>query len=132
MVGELSGTELRSLLTHVLRWLANLRRAGAARRRESIAALREVILVARSTQVYLRSRDGAPSVTAEQALSERWTELGFRLRDLRLGALAKRCDVSGRHWADPTALDADFLQRADVSLESMERLARRMLEDLGA
>lgn len=130
VLSGMGAAELRALLGHLARWLANLRRAGDARKRESVEALRDVIVASRRTAAYLRSRDHAPSVEAEQALSETWTRLAFRLRDLGVEALAKRCDVSGRHWADPTALDADFLDKADVSLTSIERLARRLLEEL--
>lgn len=59
-----------------------------------------------------------------------WSELGFRLKDLGLGALAKRCDISGRYWADPTQFDSEFLQRADVGLERMEQLARQLLAEV--
>lgn len=124
----LGAGELRALLGHVNRWLANLRRASDARRAESVAALRDVIVAARRTSAYLRMREGAASPEVEQALSETWTRLSFRLKDLGLDALAKRCDVSGRHWADPEALDPDFLEKADVGLASMERCARLLLK----
>jgi hypothetical protein len=128
-LSTLGAVEVRALLGHVARWLANLRRAGDARKRESVAALRDVIVAVRRTSAYLRTRGDAPSLEVEQALSETWTRLGFRLRDLGVEALAKRCDVSGRHWADPASLDADFLEKADVSLASIERLALLLLQE---
>ena len=59
-----------------------------------------------------------------------WTELGFRLTDLGLDKLAKRCDISGRYWADPQRFDDDFLARADVGLERMEQLARHLIAEV--
>jgi hypothetical protein len=121
------------LFKHLRQWLVNLDRAGEKRKRESIEALRAVTLAARATRVYLRRlADTAQADHAEEArLSQMWTRLGFQLKDLGLGALAKRCDVSGRYWADPSQFDREFLDRADVGLERMEQLARRLLAELG-
>ena len=59
-----------------------------------------------------------------------WTELSFKLADLKLSKLAKRCDIKGRYWANPAQFDAEFLQKADVGLETMERLARQMVAEI--
>jgi hypothetical protein len=59
-----------------------------------------------------------------------WTELGFRLNDLKLTKLAKRCDIKGRYWADPARYDSNFLEKADVGLERMEQLARQMISKI--
>lgn len=123
---------LWALLRHAGRWLANLRRAGRQRRLESRAALRAVIKAARRTRAYVRNlerqRTADPAIEAD--LAELWTTLGFRLQDIGLGSLAKRCDIKGREWADPAQLDPAFLARADVSLERMEQLARGLLAEL--
>ncbi|MDJ0778045.1 MAG: hypothetical protein QNJ85_09295 [Gammaproteobacteria bacterium] len=123
---------LWALLRHAGRWLANLRRAGRKRRLESRAALRAVIMAARRTRAYVRNlerqRTADPAIEAD--LAELWTTLGFRLQDIGLGSLAKRCDIKGREWADPAQLDPAFLARADVSLERMEQLARGLLAEL--
>jgi hypothetical protein len=120
---------LWELVKHLRQWLVNLGRAGAQRKRESIEALRAVTLASRATRVYLRRvAETARADHAEEArLSQMWSELGFRLRDLGLAALAKRCDISGRYWADPAQFDGEFLERADVGLERMEQLARQLL-----
>ncbi len=56
---EMSASELISVLTHVKRWISNLRRAGKERKAESRKALRSVILVVRETQIYIRHiKDG--------------------------------------------------------------------------
>lgn len=123
---------LWALIRHLGAWLNNLRRAGDARKRQSIKALRRVITAARTTRAYLRKlNDTARQDHAQEAkLAEKWTRLGFELQDLGLGALAKRCDITGRYWADPTQFDQEFLQRADVGLARMEQLARRLVAEI--
>lgn len=128
----LSALELKSLLTHIVRWLANLGRANDERKKVSVSAVREVILVARRTATYLRhvEQTGQQDVQQEQDLAERWTRLGFSMQDLGLAKLAKRCDIRGRAWADPAQFSAEFLEKADVSLESIERLATQAIKDV--
>lgn len=120
---------LWELIKHLKQWLTNLKRASNARQRQSIEALRAVVIAARHTQAYVRLlNDTLNQDHAQEAkLSEMWTELGFRLTDLGLSKLAKRCDIKGRYWADPDQFDSEFLQKADVGLERMEQLARQML-----
>lgn len=128
----LGADELKNLLTHVVRWLANLGRANDERKKASITAVREVILVARRTATYLRhvEQTGQQDVKQEQDLAERWTRLGFSMQDLGLAKLAKRCDIRGRAWADPQQFSAEFMQKADVSLESIEKLATQAINDV--
>ena len=130
---SLTSSLLWELFKHLKQWLVNLDRAGEQRKRESIEALRSVTLAARATRVYLRrlADTSRADHTEEARLAEMWTGLGFQLKDLGLGALAKRCDVTGRYWADPSQFDREFLDRADVGLERMEQLARRLLAELG-
>ena len=129
---NLGDSLLRELIRHLVSWLANLQRAGRLRKRESLDALRAVVVASRLTQAYLRQlRDTRQQDHREEGrLATRWTELGFRLADLGLGKLAKRCDVSGGYWADPQRFDEDFLQRADVGLDRMEQLARQMIAEI--
>ncbi|MBY6205269.1 hypothetical protein [Halomonas denitrificans] len=127
----LSMLDWRALLGHLVRWLSNLRRAGNARKQESKRALEDVVRTVRRTQVVLRAIDGGRAAPADEAdLAERWTELGFRLESLGLGKLAKRCEIRGRHGADPEALDAEFIARADIQLDRIEKLARLTLREL--
>ena len=127
-------TEIRlwELVKHLKQWLVNLRKAGEARRTESIDALRAVIVAARETSVYVRQINdtGRQDHAKEGNLAVRWTELGFLLGDLGLKKLAKRCDIKGGYWADPARFNADYLAKADVGLERMEQLARQMLAEL--
>lgn len=125
---------LWALIRHLGTWLANLRRAGDDRKRQSIKALRKVITAARTTRAYLRKLDDTAQQDHEQEakLAQQWTELGFVLQDLGLGALAKRCDITGRYWADPAQFDREFLDKADVSLARMEQLARQVVAEIGS
>ncbi|MBD3634357.1 MAG: hypothetical protein HUJ23_05550 [Methylophaga sp.] len=126
---NISPTLLWEIFKHVRSWLANLNRAGWQRKQQSKQALQNVILAARETAVYLRQfKDtGKPDHRTERHLATLWTKLGFELEELGLDKLAKRCHISGRHWADPEFYDADFLQQADISLQSMEKLAGQIL-----
>lgn len=132
-MASLTANLLWELFKHLRQWLVNLDRAGERRKRESMEALRAVTLAARATRVYLRRvADTAQADHAEEArLSEMWTGLGFKLKDLGLSALAKRCDVTGRYWSDPSQFDREFLDKADVGLGRMEQIARRLIAELG-
>lgn len=123
---------LWALVRHAGKWLINLRRAGKARKIESRAALRQVIVAARQTSAYIRQlKDtGVKDHGQESRLSSTWTELSFRLSDLGLSELAKRCDIKGRYWANPEELDAAFLDKADIGLERMEKLALQVLAEI--
>jgi len=128
----LTDISLWELFRHLGQWLTNLKRAGSERQLQSIASLRAVVIAARHTQTYIRElRDTARQDHREEAkLSAMWTELSFRLRDLKLAKLAKRCDIKGRYWADPAQFDENFLDRADVGLERMEQLARQLISEI--
>ena len=123
---------LWALIRHLRLWLTNLRRAGDERKRQSIKALRAVIVATRHTKAYLRKlSETAQQDHAEEArLAQKWTELGFVLQDLGLGALAKRCDITGRYWADPQQFECGFLDKADVGLARMEQLARQLVAEI--
>lgn len=120
------------LFSHLIKWLSNLRRARQKRKQESIAALRDVIKVIRRTTVYLRGaqQNNRRSDQEELELSLQWTELGFKLEDLGLTKLAKRCEIRGAQWADPSRYDEEFIRKADVSLESIEKLAWTTLNEI--
>ena len=123
---------LWEIFKHIQRWLANLNRAGEARQQQSRKALRNVIIAARETNVYVRQIQDTQQTdhATERHLAKCWTQLGFDLEDLRLNKLAKRCHITGKHWADPKFYSDDFLQKADISLERMETLAKQILLDI--
>ncbi|MDP4528750.1 hypothetical protein Q3O59_06850 [Alkalimonas delamerensis] len=128
----ITGVSLWELFKHLKQWLANLKRAGDQRKRQSVNALRSVIIAARNTAAYIRqiNESGAQCYTTEARLSEQWTRLGFELTDLGLDKLAKRCEIKGRYWADPNQFDDSFLEKADISLVRMEQLARQMVSEI--
>jgi len=91
--------------------------------------VRDVIIASRETAVYMRSikETGNRNHETEARLSTLWTELGFALQDIGILKLAKRCEIRGKLWVNPTQYDQGFLEKADVSLESMEKLANQIL-----
>jgi hypothetical protein len=129
---ELSAKEWLGLLTHLKKWVSNLRRASKQRKLQSKSALRDVIKAVRKTTVYSRSlkQGNKTSLNQESELSLLWTELSFKLDDLGLTKLAKRCHITGIYWSDPLQLESDFLDKAEVGLADIERLAKLNLHEL--
>lgn len=123
---------LWDIFRHVRAWLANLNRAGQARKIESVKALREVVTASRETAVYIRQMHdtGKRDHGTERHLTVSWTRLGFALRDLGIEKLAKRCQIAGKDWSMPGHYDKDFLDKADISLDRMEQLAREILHQI--
>jgi hypothetical protein len=129
----LSASSLSSLLKELLSWLKRLQRENEERRRESIQAINGVITAARFTAQYSAARaQGHRSMDREAELAMKWTELSHRLDSLGITKLAKRCDIKGRYWADREKFSEDWLDQADIGLESVERLARQIKDDLKA
>jgi len=129
----LSVSDWITIITHVKKWVTNLLRAKSERKKESKEALRAVIKAVRETTIYLRIlREERPkSIAREKKLSLLWTELSFRLEDLRLKKLAHRCSILGRYWADPEAFTKNFLDSADIGrLLDIEKLAYASLKEL--
>ena len=123
---------LWELLKHARSWLGNLHRAGRTRKLASVTAVREIVIIARETAVYLRqiNETGKREHATERRLTAGWTNLGFQLKDLGLTKLAKRCQISGKHWSNPNHFDDEFLRKADVSVERMEKLALDLLNQI--
>jgi len=129
---NISASLLWDIFKHARSWLANLNRASKDRKQQSINALRNIISASRETAVYIRQMNdsGLRDHAIEKRLSLLWTELSFSLDDLGIYALAKRCNIKGKQWANPDHYDADFINKADVSLDRMERLAQEILLEL--
>lgn len=125
----ISSSQLWEILKHAGSWLANLGRASRERKEQSVRAVRNVITASRETAVYVRQlkETGKRNHATEAHLSVLWTELSFALEDIGISKLAKRCHINGKHWADPDHYDQEFLQKADVSLDRMEKLANQIL-----
>ncbi|UFS62545.1 hypothetical protein LOH54_00075 [Sulfurimonas sp. HSL-3221] len=129
---DISAGVLWDIFKHTGSWLINLGRAGEARKRQSVTALRNVITAARETSVYIRQvRDtGKRDHAAEKDLTLLWTELGFALHDLGIEKLARRCQIKGKEWSDPEQYNPVFLEKAHISLERMERIAKEILRQI--
>jgi len=129
---NISASLLWDIFKHARSWLANLNRASDDRKQQSIKALRNIISASRETAVYIRQMNdkGLRDHSTEKQLSLLWTELSFALDDLGIHALAKRCNIKGKQWATPDHYNADFINKADVSLDRMERLAQEILLEL--
>ena len=134
MIEVVTTISMWELIKHAGSWLRNLKNANDARKKESVRALRKVVIAARKTAVYMRQLNdtGSRSHQTEAEISVLWTELGFALEDLGITKLAKRCRIKGKHWADPTKTDKEFLEKADVGLERMEQLANEVLREISS
>ncbi len=132
MIEVITAISLWELVKHTNSWISNLKRAKTARKKESVEALRRVVIAARKTSVYTRqlNETGKRSHKMESELSIVWTELGFSLEDLGIEKLAKRCRIKGKYWQDPGKSDKDYLEKADVGLERMEQLATGLLREI--
>ncbi|MGJ8618715.1 MAG: hypothetical protein ACSHWN_00145 [Methylophilaceae bacterium] len=132
MVDVLTPAAIWTLIKNASQWLVNLRRASKTRQKESVNALRQVVLVARKTAVYVRQLDDTQQrhYPTEVELATLWTELSFALEDLKVTKLAKRCSINGKQWADPKSMDTAFLEKADAGLERVEQLASHLLAEL--
>lgn len=130
---ELTASTLWELFKNAKTWLTNLNRASESRKEESRDAVRQIIIAARETAVYVRQlhETGITDHQTESRLSRLWTELGFTLDDLGIDKLAKRCRIKGKYWSDPNHYDEDFIEKADISLERMERLSMEILAGIG-
>lgn len=132
MVDLVTSVSLWELIKHAGSWVVNLRRASVARKQESVNALRQVILAAQKTSVYIRQINdtGHKDHNIEAELSIAWTELSFKLEDLGIDALAQRCRMKGKHWANPSQFASKELEKADIGLEKMEILAGEILSEV--
>ncbi len=124
----LSALNLAKLIgTHLATWLRNLARAKQDRQQESLRAVNGVVAALRMTQAYTRGlQAGERNHSTEGEMAAKWTELAYELERLGLDALAKKCDVSGRYWADPSQFDQAFLAQAGTDLAVLEKQAREL------
>lgn len=132
MFEVITSISLWELTKHTASWLSNLKRSKKERKKESVKALRKVVIASRKTSIYLRKLQASktPSIGEEGELSLLWTELGFELKDLGLNKLSERCTIKGKHWENPEKTDPQLLAKTDVSLERLELLAEQMLDEI--
>ncbi len=118
----------KGLATHLLKWLTNLSRAKRDRQVQSIKAVNKVVSLIRKTTAYLRGlRVGKQDFGLEAALAEGWSDLAHELAELKLDALAKKCDITGRYWADSNQFTLEFMAQADISFKTVEKMARDLV-----
>lgn len=84
------------VIINLKQWISNLKRAKDSRKKESIDALRQLILTVRITSIYIKiiSKDER-SYENEKELSLAWTKLGFELKDLGIEKASKKCAEYG-------------------------------------
>ena len=117
----------------LIQWMRGLTRASDERKKNCLQAIEAVIVATRRTQAYCRARDaGTPDPRTEEDLAMLWTRLGFQLNGLKVTKLAKRCDVKGRYWASPEKFSKEWLDQADIGLESVDRVARQLKAQIQA
>lgn len=127
----LSPENLWDLLKHVKTWLINLERAGDARKKESVEALRAVLNAVRETESYLRRlRSEERDQNMEDKLSLLWTELSYKLTDIGLDKLSKKCFMKGKYWADKEKYSDAYFDKYGISLELIEHLVKKHLKEL--
>ncbi len=133
MIKEVLGkAAISAFMTHIERWISNLKRAGKKRKQESQACLKRVILAVRKTAVYCRSLKEGRNINydKETEIAMEWTRLGIELEQLKLTNLAKKCRVKGWYWENHFRYDKDFLSKAQISFEQVERQASKLLREL--
>lgn len=115
----------KAVATHVLKWLTNLNRAKKERKHQSLKAVNKAVSLIRKTTAYSRGlRKGRQDFGLEAALAEDWSDLAYELTSLKLIGLAKKCDITGRYWADSTQFTHEFIMQADIGFQAIEKLAR--------
>ncbi|MCP4161165.1 MAG: hypothetical protein GY760_13915 [Deltaproteobacteria bacterium] len=132
MIEVITSISLWELIKHSASWINNLKRAKDKRKKESVEALRKVIVASRKTRAYVRllKDKGTGNRDFEIELTTVWTELGFALEDLKINKLAERCQIKGKNWSDPDHQDRKYLDKSDTGLEKMELLARDLLLEI--
>ena len=132
MIDVVTSVSLWELIKHAKSWVSNLRRAKESRKKESIGALRKVVLASRKTAVYIRklNQSETRNIDEEGEISLLWTELGFELEDLKLNKLAERCYLKGKYWEDPDKEQSVLLDKGDMSLEKIEEMASTLIKEV--
>ncbi|MBD3414992.1 MAG: hypothetical protein GF421_11240 [Candidatus Aminicenantes bacterium] len=124
--------DLLSIITHIKKWVVNLRRAKAARKNQSIDALKAVVLAVRETTFYLREiRDqDEQSIETEKKLTRLWTELSFEVANLKLEKLRKSCKELGKFWSDPKIYSFNKIKDSFQEREKDFEFLRKRLQDI--
>jgi len=131
---EIGSKEFIEFTVALARWIKGIANRSEERKAEVRAALRQVVVAVRETSAYIAHLEegGARSHQRDAQLAATWETLHQELRAVGVNGLAKRCYVKGRIWARDRTLTDEYVARADVKLEAVERLANAALAKVGA
>ena len=118
-----------SLVALVTSFVAYLEAKKANRTGEAIAALTEVIDAAEKTQTYLQGRAEGKEKDREieWQLAEKWSRAAFLISRVNKN-LSVRLHEKSQFWRNPDTWEPDLRAFKDISLSSVTRDARRLME----
>lgn len=95
----------------------------------AIAALTEVIEVSEKTETYLQARAEGKDRDREieWQLAEKWSRAAFLISRVN-GDLSVRLHEKSKFWRNPDTWEPDLRAVKDISLSSVTRDARRIME----
>lgn len=118
---------------HLKTWVTNLRRAKEDRKKESVEALRQVIIASRGMRIYINEwNEGVRDYSREKQLSEEWTTLGFLVRDLGLKDLSAKCDALAVKLTMIDQVSKETIEKTREALVSIEERAQDILVPIEA
>ena len=118
---------------HLKTWVTNLRRAKEDRKKESVEALRQVIIASRGMRIYINEwNEGVRDYSREKQLSEEWTTLGFLVRDLGLKDLSAKCDALAVKLTMIDKVSKETIDKTREALISIEERATEILKPFEA
>lgn len=122
--------ELWPVIINLKKWIANLKRAKDARKKESIDALRQLILTVRTTNVYIKTiPSNKRNYEKENELSMEWTKLGFELKDLGIEKASKKCEEYGKYWSRVMLLDELTINKIQDGMTVLELEANLIINE---
>lgn len=118
-----------SLAALVSSFVAYLEAKKANRTGEAIAALTEVISASEKTQTYLQARAEGEKRNRETEwqLAEQWSRAAFLISRINKD-LSVRLNAKSEFWRNPDTWETDLRAHKDISLSSVTRDARRLME----
>ncbi|MBI4999117.1 MAG: hypothetical protein HZC22_19880 [Rhodocyclales bacterium] len=121
-----------SLAALAASFIAYLEAKKANQTGEAVAALTEVITASDKTQTYLQARaEGIERNRAtEWQLAEHWSRAAFLISRVNKD-LSVRLSAKSEFWRNPDTWETDLRAHRDISLSSVTRDARRLMESYG-
>ncbi len=116
---------------HLKTWVTNLKRARDSRKKESIEALRQVVVSSRGMRIYINEwSEGVRHYSSEIALSEEWTKLSYLLKDLDLKDLANKCDELAVKLTKIDSTNNETVEKTREALVNIEDRAKEILDEV--